>query len=405
MPDAPDDPEHPRPPLPDAGSDGAPVRGPFPSRPESPYRRERRLEAEGLAVRRSFFGALASSTRSEVVTTVLLAANVAVFAVMVATGVGLFGPSIESLLGWGALQPLLVRDREPWRLLTACFLHIGILHLAVNMFSLWSMRFVESWFGHLGFGVLYFASGLCGSLASTWWSDPFTVGAGASGALFGILGAVLGATFRWKRLGVPSSVTGPMFKGVINTLVLNGLIMVSIPHLDHAAHAGGFVSGTILGYALAHAPTREGVAGRKRQGWTTAAVSAVVIAAIVLALHRPGLAAAVEEIENVRADEDLMARNLLVPADLLGPAKAPKAPPNTAAKVRVAVARLLWLTRAKGDWLPYLDAREAELRRLRGRFPELRRVIDAELARYRDLRVRILLHFAAWTPARPPAPK
>jgi rhomboid protease GluP len=373
-----DEPDDPPLPLPDAGPDGPPGGGPYLSRPESPFRRERRVAAEGLAVRRSFFGALASSTRRETVTTVLLGANVAVFAAMVVTGVGLFEPSVESLLNWGALRPLLVRDGEPWRLLTACFLHIGIIHLAVNMFSLWSLRFVEAWFGHLGFGVLYFASGLCGSLASTWWSDPFIVGAGASGALFGILGAVLGATFRWKRLGVPSSVTGPMFKGVINTLLLNGVIMLSIRNLDHAAHAGGFLSGTILGYVLAHAPTLEGVAGRKRRGWLTAAASAVVVTGVMFALARPGLAAAGEQVETVRGDEDAM--------ELWSQTATP-------ADAQLAVAR--------DEWLPYVVGRIGTLREIDATFPSLHRVVGAELRRYEGVRDRLTARLARAAPRRP----
>lgn len=374
----PDDPDDAPPPPSDDGPGGPRGDAPFPPRPESPYRRERRLEAEGQAIRRSFFGALAASTRSETVTTVLLAANLAVFAAMVTTGVGVLDPAPESLLAWGALRPSLLRDGEPWRALTACFLHIGVIHLGVNMFSLWSLRFVESWFGHLGFAVLYFASGLCGSLASAWWSDPFVVGAGASGALFGILGAVLGATARWKRLGVPSSVTGPMFKGVINTLLLNGAIMLSIRNLDHAAHAGGFVSGTILGYALAHAPTYAGVAGRRRRGWRTAGVSAVVIAALLFALRQPGIAQAVESIETVRSDEGSM--------ELWSRVAAPED-----ARLRVA----------RDEWLPYVAGRIERLRAIDASFPSLHRVVAEELARYEGVRDRLRGQLARASPNGP----
>ena len=252
------------------------------------------------------------------------------------------------------------------------------------MFSLWSMRFVEAWFGHLSFAVLYLASGLCGSLASTAMSDPFVVGAGASGALFGVVGAVLGAALRWKRLGVDSRVTGPILKGVFNTIVINAVIAASIRNLDHAAHAGGFASGIVLGYALAHAPTAAGVAGRARRGWRTAVVALLVIVALVFVLRRPGLAEAGRRVEAARADEGRMHLHWLPPVP-----DAPTAAAGGAPRVPGAGSDTAFLELVRTDWLPYVAARDAELRRIRGGFPELARGIDSELARYRMLRETI----------------
>ena len=352
--------------------------GPIEIAGERPYQKLRRLERESNVARWTFFGGLRASTRSETVTTVLLAANCAVFAAMVTWGVGFMEPSTESLLTWGALRPLLTRDGQPWRLLTACFLHIGVIHLAVNMYSLWSLRFVETWFGHLGFAVLYLVTGLFASLASTAFGDPFVPGAGASGAIFGVFGAVLGAVLRWKRLGVDSRVTGPILKGVFSTLLLNAVIALSVRNLDHFAHAGGLASGIVLGYALAHAPTPEAVAGRRRRGMATAALSMVVVAAITFALQRPGLAAAGERVETVRTDEDEMGRFWLSAA----PPTRPGGPGDVTSDAQ-------FQSKIDMDWLPYIGEREADLRRTRETFPELKKGIDAELARYRALRALI----------------
>lgn len=278
-----------------AGPSGPPF-GASDPRDEALHARLRRLAADDeLRAGGNFFGRLRASTRGEWVSTILLATNCAVFAAMVTLGVSVMDPSPDSLVRWGAMVPALTRDGEPWRLFTACFLHVGLIHLAVNMFSLWSLRFVEVWFGHLAFAVAYLVSGLCGSLASTAFSKPHVVSAGASGAIFGLVGAVLGAAIRWRRLGVDSSVTKPIVRGVLQTLVLNGIIALSIRHLDHAAHAGGFLSGIVLGYALAHAPTPAGLRSRARRGWTVAAISIVLVVGAALALRRPGLARSIEE--------------------------------------------------------------------------------------------------------------
>ncbi len=348
---------------------------------ERPFQKLRRLEQEGNLARWDFFGRLRASTRSETVTTVLLAANCAVFAAMVSWGVGVFDPTPDELLRWGALSPLLIRDGSPWRLLTACFLHVGLIHLAVNMFSLWSLRFVEHWFGHFSFAVLYVASGLFGSLASTAFGDPLVVGAGASGAIFGVFGAVLGAALRWKRLGVDSRVTGPILKGVFQTIVLNAVIAASLRNLDHFAHAGGFASGIVLGYVLAHAPTPAGVAGRRRRGYTVALLACVVIAALVLALRRPGLAAAAERVDAMSATD--AEAGLGWPPPRIGP-------PDE--KLTVEERKAAYLERLKTEIIPALRAREAELHRLRAEYPELKRAIDAELLRYRlmGMRLRII---------------
>src|SRR5438128_879533 len=127
----------------------------------------------------------------------LIAANVAVWIAGVATGVSAISPSIDALIKWGAdYGPLTVTNHQWWRLVTNTFLHIGLLHLAMNMIVLFSIgRFVERLVGQAGFAVLYLACGVAGALVSVA-HNPYIVSAGASGAVFGLYGALLGFLLR-----------------------------------------------------------------------------------------------------------------------------------------------------------------------------------------------------------------
>src|SRR5499425_2958094 len=125
------------------------------------------------------------------VTSVLLGLNVAVFGLMLAGGVHPMTPNIDSLIQWGANYGPKTTNGEWWRMFTAMFLHIGLLHLLFNMVALWNVGgFMERVLGPAGFLVLYLLSGLLGSVASVAW-NPFVVSAGASGAIFGLYGGLL----------------------------------------------------------------------------------------------------------------------------------------------------------------------------------------------------------------------
>lgn len=118
--------------------------------------------------------------------------NILVFLAMFYAGVDLFQPTTEQLLAWGANAGTKTMDGETWRLLSCAFLHIGLVHLGVNMFVLWKVGpFLERLFGSTTFLIFYVVSAIGGSEASLWWNE-FGVSAGASGALFGIFGSLLG---------------------------------------------------------------------------------------------------------------------------------------------------------------------------------------------------------------------
>lgn len=184
------------------------------------------------------------------VTPLIIAINVALFAFLVARGADVVSPSTEALLAQGANYGPLTLAGAWWRLLTSTALHIGIIHLAMNMFVLAQIGpLVERMVGNLPFLLLYLVTGFLASIASLAW-DPQVVSAGASGAIFGCYGLFIGMLLR-NQAAIPPSVRGQMFKGVATFLVLNVVVGVSMTQLDQAAHVGGLVAGVLAGLVVA----------------------------------------------------------------------------------------------------------------------------------------------------------
>ena len=176
------------------------------------------------------------------------------FAIEMATGAWL---DAEKLAVLGAIVREWVLERhEWWRLVTAMFLHGDgtpsgdFLHLAVNLFSLFQIgTLFEVMFGSRRFLFLYFVTGICASLASLWHNAGASVG--ASGAIFGIVGAFIFSVFRsprWRHERAARSIV----KQLIFWTVLNTFIAAWFPQIDNAAHMGGFLTGLILGAILPH---------------------------------------------------------------------------------------------------------------------------------------------------------
>lgn len=175
-------------------------------------------------------------------TTAILIANVAVFGAMVAQGSGVQESSSEILRAWGANSGVHVAEGQWWRLLTCAFLHGGLLHLGVNMYSLHVVgRPVELFFGRGPFLAIYFLSALFASMASLLWTpDAFSVG--ASGAIFGLFGAIA-AFFVANRRRMPPDMFRSQMQRMGMVLLINLAIGFGIPNIDQAAHVGGLVSG------------------------------------------------------------------------------------------------------------------------------------------------------------------
>lgn len=198
-----------------------------------------------------FWLALHSVSPRVWVTPAMVFANIAVWIAMVATGADPLNPSAETLIAWGANFAPLTAAGEWWRLAAAAFLHGGVLHLALNMWVLWDAgRLVERLYGSPPFLLLYLAAGVTGSLASALWHPQGAVSIGASGAVFGVLGA-LGAYLLAQKHSVPRQVVMGLRASVLSFMGYALLIGLLVPGIDNAAHVGGLVGGFLPGMLLA----------------------------------------------------------------------------------------------------------------------------------------------------------
>lgn len=198
-------------------------------------------------------------SRRPIVTLTLVGMNVAAFVAMVASGISPTEPTVEQLLAVGANRgTLVVFQHEWWRALTSTFIHIGVLHLAVNMYSLWRVgAFVERMLGGPLYVLVYVLAGLGGAFASVLW-NPTNVSAGASGAIFGLFGFVMGFAIQARHL-MPPDAAKSLWDGILATLAINLFLAFSVPYLDNAAHLGGAGIGLLAGFvATASAIEREG---------------------------------------------------------------------------------------------------------------------------------------------------
>jgi rhomboid protease GluP len=197
-------------------------------------------------------------------TYLLVGINCAVFLLMVARGISPLSPTVDQLINWGANNAgyVLLGDQW-WRIVTAMFLHVGILHLATNMWCLWNLGLLaEPLMGSLGVLAVYILTGAAGNLLSTlvnWQkfsdSNVFPAGAGASGAVFGIAGALI-VLLASKRLPVPPSELKKLRRSVIYFAAINLFIGFSISagtavmgkglNIDNMAHLGGFACGLLF---------------------------------------------------------------------------------------------------------------------------------------------------------------
>ena len=175
----------------------------------------------------SFAASLRELTPRVFVTYGLVAINAVVFVWMLVSGVSPLDPEATVLVEWGANFAPLTTAGEWWRLLTATFLHIGVIHILFNMWVLLSAGpFAERLWGNGGFALLYVVSGLAGSLASTAW-NPYLVSAGASGAIFGVFGGLL-ATLLLRQGAIPKESLAELRN---STLGFVGYNVVSCLHL------------------------------------------------------------------------------------------------------------------------------------------------------------------------------
>jgi membrane associated rhomboid family serine protease len=183
---------------------------------------------------------LRTATSAPVVTQALIAINVIVFLAETAAGAPFSGGGGGQVFDKGALfGPAIVHQHEYWRIVTAGFLHAGILHLALNMFFLYVMgTILEPAVGRLNFAAIYFVSLISGSFGALL-LQPHAVTVGASGACFGVLGALIVVA---RNRGIPIWQSG---LGI--TLLINIVFSLTVSGISIGGHLGGLVGGLITG--------------------------------------------------------------------------------------------------------------------------------------------------------------
>lgn len=185
-----------------------------------------------------------------IITPIIIAICILVFISMYIFGNG--SEDITTLLLFGANYKPLIQIGQVWRLFTSIFLHIGIIHLIVNMYALFIIgKQLENFLGKWKYLVVFIGSGIVGSLLSVVLHS--SVSAGASGAIFGLLGSLLYFGYHYRLY------LGSVLKTqVIPIIILNLLIGFLLPGIDNFAHIGGLVGGYLLTMVL-------GIPGKSRK--------------------------------------------------------------------------------------------------------------------------------------------
>jgi membrane associated rhomboid family serine protease len=190
------------------------------------------------------------------VTYALIAVNVLVYLVTAVQGAGLNSPGGSLYDKWILYGPYVDRG-DWWRLVTAMFLHGFVVHIAFNMYALWAIgRPVELFLGHTRYLLLYFVSGLAGSAGALLWS-PTTPVVGASGAIFGVLGAMM--ILEWQVTG---RFAGQALTLILLNLVINFAFNGLGGNISIGGHIGGVVGGVLCALAFASWGSRRASRGR-----------------------------------------------------------------------------------------------------------------------------------------------
>jgi membrane associated rhomboid family serine protease len=215
------------------------------------------------------------------VTRVLIAVNVVMFAIEVFTGasqaIGL-GGNAQKMFDLGAAYPPAIAAGQTWRLFTSMFLHFGFLHIALNMYALYLFgTLVEEAYGSLTFLALYLVTGMLASVASYAFGPAIQLAAGASGAVFGMLGAWFAYNYRRRDLQFHRA----QLQGAVMLIALNMFISFGFHGIDWRAHLGGLVTGAFLGFAA------EGFGPPAyRWAWKAGGFAVLIVIGIALVVWR-----------------------------------------------------------------------------------------------------------------------
>jgi membrane associated rhomboid family serine protease len=190
---------------------------------------------QGVRPTRTVFGGKVHSNPG-LVTSILVGACVAIWVLQIA---------VPSLTGRLEIYGLAVASGQWYRLVTAGFLHLSIIHILFNMWALWVLgRPLEAILGRIRFVTLYFTALVAGSTASYLFSDPLGAAAGASGAIFGLAGGliIVARRMNWN------------FSWLVGIVALNFLLPFTQANIDWHAHVGGFIAGLAVTAAFTYPP-------------------------------------------------------------------------------------------------------------------------------------------------------
>lgn len=191
---------------------------------------------------------------------------------------GINGGVLQAL---GASMPLPYNVLQPWRFVTAVFLHGGLLHIGFNMWVLMDVGpMVEELYGSARFLFIYVATGIFGYVVSSFFNLGISIG--GSGALLGIIGVMLAVTIGRKSMQM-------LRRQIISWLIYIAIFGLFFPGIDNYAHAGGFVAGFVLGKIMAD---RAPISAEERKrayflGWASALLIVASFALVVLNLFHP----------------------------------------------------------------------------------------------------------------------
>jgi rhomboid protease GluP len=184
----------------------------------------------------------------------LIALNVLAYVAMIAKTGHVTAFTTPELLHWGGDLGVAVFQGQYWRMLTSAFLHAGLMHIAGNMYFLWQLGLLtEQIVGSWKMLVLYLIAALASSALSIL-IHPYTVSVGASGAIFGLAGALLVFARRKIRFGNNQML---VYKGLLQFVGWNIVLGFVIPAVDNAAHIGGLIAGLVIGMVFTNGLLRH----------------------------------------------------------------------------------------------------------------------------------------------------
>lgn len=188
--------------------------------------------------------------RQPYVTYALIAINVGVYLALFGAG----SPTVDALVKYGALVPRLVQHGDWWRLFTSMFLHGSVTHILFNMVSLFAVgTLAERFYGSAKFLGIYLGSGLIAALTSFGWAvaqgNLAEPAVGASGAIFGIVGALVTLRFQTSEV-IPASLRQRISSSMLVLVAINFAVLYFVAYVDNAAHVGGLIGGMALSFLL-----------------------------------------------------------------------------------------------------------------------------------------------------------